>query len=75
MCKCKLNRICNVAIQFARMWGVAETLDEAIPNHTSQQNADIMLKWAKEYVDCEKSGSIESILEFFRLKLEDIKQQ
>ena len=36
----KLNRICNVAIQFARMWGVAETLEEAVPNYTSQQNAD-----------------------------------
>lgn len=54
----------ELAICFARMWGVAETLSP-LPNLGFSEVKERMIQWAKECIE----GREEDILLFFRRKL------
>ncbi len=57
-------RVYELAIYFARMWGVAETLSP-LPNLEFPEVKDRMIRWAEEYV----ADREEDFLLFFRRKL------
>ena len=54
----------ELAICFARMWGVAETLSP-LPNLSFPEVKERMIQWAMEFIE----GREEDILMFFRRKL------
>ncbi len=58
------TEVYELAICFARMWGVAETLDP-LPTLGFPEVKDRMIQWAKECIE----GGEEDILMFFRRKL------
>ena len=60
------EKIYELAICFSRMWGVAETL-EPIPNLKFPQIRDMVIGWAREYVE-EKE---EDMVVFFVRKKEE----
>lgn len=57
----------KTAIQFSRLWGIAETLEE-IPIRNAEDITQMLLEWALEYVGQEKSK--QDIVKFFLEKKE-----
>lgn len=57
-------KVYELAICFARMWGVAETLSP-LPNLGFSEVKERMIRWAEEYVE---AGEGDFLL-FFRRKL------
>ncbi len=57
----------KTAIQFSRLWGIAETLEE-ISIKNAEDITQILLKWTLEYVRQEKSK--QDIVKFFLEKKE-----
>lgn len=60
------ERSYGFAIQFARMWGIAETL-EPLPNRGMEVVKDKVTAWA---VECADSGEDDSV-KFFVAKIEE----
>lgn len=63
------TQIYETAVQFARKWGVMETLDGTLPNQGTEENMNCMLAWATEFVN---SGETDSA-DFFERKLNEAK--
>lgn len=57
-------KVYELAICFARMWGVAETLNP-LPNLEFSEMKERMIRWAEEYV----ADGEEDFLLFFQRKL------
>lgn len=64
--------VCKIAMTFAWMWGIMETLKEDFPRldekentMTGQNNIECLLSWAEEYIATEQ----EDITEFFEVKM------
>lgn len=66
------EKVYDFAILFARMWGIAETL-EPLPNRGVEEVRDKVIKWAVEYVSSQKDDYVkfftEKIGEEFSLEI------
>lgn len=66
------EEVYEFAILFARMWGIAETL-EPLPNREMEEVRDKVMKWAAEYVGSRKDDYVKffagKIREEFSLEL------
>lgn len=65
------KKIYETAVQFARKWGVMETLDGTLPNQGTEENMNCMIAWATEFVN---SGETDSV-DFFEHKLNEVKKK
>ena len=60
------ERMYELAIYFARMWGVAETL-EPLPHMDFKKVRDTVIEWAVECVDDQE----EDFVKFFQNKIKE----
>lgn len=65
------KKIYEIAVQFARKWGVMETLDGTLPNQGTEENMNCMLAWATEFVNNGKTDSVD----FFEQKMNEVKRK
>ncbi len=59
-------KVYELAIFFARMWGVAETL-ESVPNIEFKMMRDKVMEWAKECIACQEKDFVK----FFQKKMKE----
>lgn len=59
------EKVYEFAILFARMWGIAETL-EPLPNRGAEEVRDKVTAWAAEYIDSRKDNYVKFFTEKIR---------
>ena len=64
------KEVYEIAIQFARIWGVTETL-EPLPNLSFDLVRDMVVAWAEEF----SSGPGGDPVDFFNAKVSDWKKE
>ena len=65
----RIYKICETAVEFARMWGIMETLDsdERLSGKNFQERTGTIISWAEEFVT-----SREDMLVFLQKKMKEM---